>query len=464
MEKEAPDSVFGNPFGDTSVYSSAYPNPPDRHGSPDDRSSSHKSETLNAAVETARLLERERLPNEDDAVRNMVFGKCGKNNEGGQTPPSDRQDVVFSIRAEFSGFVFSLVDSSPAEIAVASLKNVNALSRWNALRTSDASAIISVGWIQVDNHVPNAPFPVAIFPIERPENERDDDPLAAVRPEKRTDGPAPLLVIGLTFAPKHKSGMVVSTCWTSCIVIYFDDSSILNQCLRSVTIAPRNIGIAIDLAFLVRLQRYIGGIQAHMKGQRHHASEGSRQNGAPSLASDQKKVMTFPNVEGFVQSLQNAVEVGVTNQKFYFGGLSILPCNIKLSVAPARALTPAQAALEGAEAAAIHEAVRKGDVLLGGRTALLGVKVGRKNTTALAVVRGVMKSIIVDALLRLDGASLSFSGFAIRNHITTGSQLRTYLAAHYLASLRTNVPALLGSLAALGNPLGLIRGLGDGVR
>ncbi len=50
--------------------------------------------------------------------------------------------------------------------------------------------------------------------------------------------------------------------------------------LESVSemLPPRNIGIANDLAFLVQLQRDIEGIQTHMKGRRHHALEGSRQN------------------------------------------------------------------------------------------------------------------------------------------------------------------------------------------
>jgi vacuolar protein sorting-associated protein 13A/C len=69
----------------------------------------------------------------------------------------------------------------------------------------------------------------------------------------------------------------------------------------------------------------------------------------------------------------------------------------------------------------------------------------------------------VDALLRLDGASLNFPGVFLRNHIATGSQLTTLLLAHYVSSLKSNVPALLGSLAAIGNPVGLIRGIGDGV-
>jgi urea transporter len=166
-----------------------------------------------------------------------------------------------------------------------------------------------------------------------------------------------------------------------------------------------------------------------------------------------------------MNELDSAAASGVGRQKLYFGALTILPCDIKLSVAPARALSPAQAALEGEEIAAIHQAVRKGDVRLNRQSAaLLGVKVGSRNATALAVARGMFKSIVVDALLRLDGASLNFPGVSLRNYTSTGSQLGTALGAHYLASLRQNLPALLGSMSAIGNPLGLVRGLGEGAR
>lgn len=137
---------------------------------------------------------------------------------------------------------------------------------------------------------------------------------------------------------------------------------------------------------------------------------------------------------------------------------------MKLSVAPAQALTKHQEAFEGEEAAAIHAAVRKGDLLVGGDSGGLGVKIGGKNRTALAVMRGMLKSILVDALIRCDGASLNFDGVALFNELSNGQQLVTYLGAHYLASLISNVPSLIGSLAAFGNPVGLIRGLGDGVR
>ena len=147
----------------------------------------------------------------------------------------------------------------------------------------------------------------------------------------------------------------------------------------------------------------------------------------------------------------------------FLAALAILPFTIKLSVAPARALTQAQADYERAEAAAIHKAVRKGDFLVGGNTNPLGVVLGRKNKTAMAVMQGVFKSIVVDALIRMDGASLNLAGAFLRNQIFYGPQLATYLGAHYMYSMKQNVPALLGSMAAFGNPLGLFRGIGDGM-
>lgn len=213
--------------------------------------------------------------------------------------------------------------------------------------------------------------------------------------------------------------------------------------------APRNLAIRVDLAFLVRLQRFILDLQSHFRRE---------------VVNEQSGPWKWPDISCPFETFHGAGSSGVGRQKFYFGCLTIMPCNIRLSVAPARALTSAQAALEGEVAAAIHQAVRKGDVKLGDSNALLGVRVGHVNTTPLAVVRGVFKSIVVDAVLRLDGAQLNFAGVSLRHHISTTSQLTTHLGAHYLDSLRQNVPALLGSLAVFGNPLGLVRGLGDGVR
>lgn len=213
---------------------------------------------------------------------------------------------------------------------------------------------------------------------------------------------------------------------------------------------------------MVRLQQFFVGILRHFRSAFANGKlDDQTKASLLLLQSETRQFIPFPDIESMVQQLEGA-RVGVGSQKLYFEGLSILPCNINLSVAPARALTSSQASLEGSDAAALHTAIRKGDLLVGG--GMLGVNIGHKNQTAVSVVRGIFKSIIVDALLRCESACLNLSGVYLRNHISTGPQLKTLLGAHYTESLKSNVPALLGSMAALGNPLGLIRGIGDGVR
>lgn len=457
ISKPAPD-VFRNAFEEVSYMSTTQSRAKERLRDSGQRDFTR--EIMDAALATAEGVNSQELPSEDEAKRNAMLGDGGSSLEGiDLSPESSQFDEIYSFRAEFGGFVFSFVDSVPSEIAVASMRNVNALARWNKLRTTDASVIVSVGWVQVDNHVPSAPFKVAVRP--------DKDLLSTDELDSNLDEDAhsaPLLVVALAFAPKHKSGIVVS--FERFGSAFYRVGPLANflsfriKCLRSVTVAPRNLIIALDLAFLVRLQRFQQGVKGHFRNLED--TDGAR-TGAALLYTEQKRYIMFPHFDPPEQILERAASFGSENQKLYFQGLTILPCNINLSVAPARALTPAQAALEGTGTAAIHEAVRKGDVLVGSSSALLGVRVGRKNKTPLSVVRGVFKSIVVDALLRLDDASLNFSGVALRNHISTGPQLTTFLLTHYLVSLRQNVPALLGSLAAFGNPLGLIRGVGEGV-
>ena len=329
------------------------------------------------------------------------------------------RDLIISLRVAFTGFTMSLIDSAPSEIATITLKNVNAIATWNTQRKTDSTIYFTVAHFQVDNMVPNAPYPVAVCPI---------DHLAAFESEEEAnqdEAKAPLLVIGVSLAPRHHSGVEV---------------------IKSVTIAPKSMAIRVDLAFLVRLQKYFLDLQHHFW---------------KSMDREQDEIV-IPNLKHIIEEINRAARSGEHSRMFYFGGLTILPCSIELSVAPSRALTSSQANLEGTEAAAIHQAVRKGDVKLGQHEVLLGVKIGHRNDTPLAVVRGLFKSIVVDALLRLDGASLDFNGVSLTNHVATGPQLATYVAAHYMNSLRKNVPALVGSLAALGNPLGLIRGIGSG--
>jgi hypothetical protein len=364
-----------------------------------------------AAMETIDQKQARKIPTENDAKREAFFSK----GEIELDPANLENDIVFSFRAYIGSVVFSLIDSAPSEIALVAVKGLEAAAKWNMNRTGDANAFISVSWLQVDNHVPNAQYPVAVCPDLR---ESIEDTNAKIQ--------TPLLMTSLKFAPKHQSGIL---------------------CLRSVTIAPSNLAIAIDLAFVVRLQGMVAGIYDHF----------ARDEEANALDLVGIDMISLPNLEENIYSFSESESL-----RLYFEGLTILPSNVKLSVAPARALTPAQALVEGSQAAAIHYAVRKGDVRFAGGGGL-GVTVGRRNRTAMAVVRGVFKSIIVDALLRLDGASMNLEGISLRNYVSSGRQLKAYLVAHYLATLRNNVPALLGSLAAFGNPLGLLRGIGDGV-
>lgn len=224
----------------------------------------------------------------------------------------------------------------------------------------------------------------------------------------------------------------------------------------------QDIAVSLDLAFLVRLQRYTSEAKTHFYQQRATIDEGALYIHR-NLKLQEKETTNLPNILKLIAVEDAATAAGVGATQVYIGALAVLPFNITLSVNPAQALTPAQAAFEGIEAAAIHKAVRKGDLSLGRNTHPLGVIIGRRNKTAAAVAQGVFKSIVVDALLRMNGASLNLNGAFLRGGIFTQPQLGTYLGAHYLLSLRQNVPALLGSLAAFGNPLGLLRGIGDGV-
>jgi hypothetical protein len=113
------------------------------------------------------------------------------------------RNLVVSFRAAFSGLTISLVDAAPSEIAVASFVNINALATWDTLRASDSTIYITVTSLQVDNMVPNSPFPVAVCPFDVPHHGRNDETAIS-------EADSPLLVVGLSFAPKHKSGILVS--------------------------------------------------------------------------------------------------------------------------------------------------------------------------------------------------------------------------------------------------------------
>lgn len=123
------------------------------------------------------------------------------------TSDSDTNDTKksincqYSINACFSGFVVSVIDSVPSEIAVISVKKLDFMATWDRSRVADATTAISIGWLQIDNHCPNAAFPVALSPKLIPAGEEVDGDGS---PEERA-----FLGIGVVFAPSHKSNIMV---------------------------------------------------------------------------------------------------------------------------------------------------------------------------------------------------------------------------------------------------------------
>lgn len=173
---------------------------------------SYVNEIVDGAFRAAELSRRRMIPSEDDMLSVTL------KREPDVTPTvthviderassdikryiGEENGLLISFSASFVGLLASIIDSSPAEVAVISLKNINSIASWNAARTTDSTLFITVTSLQVDNMLPNAPFPVALCP---------DEKVDLMIEQGKDASSAPLLVVGLSFAPKHKSGIVVS--------------------------------------------------------------------------------------------------------------------------------------------------------------------------------------------------------------------------------------------------------------
>jgi len=199
MEKEFLDREQGN------VYSSASPS----GGLGRQRSSFYKA-ILDGANNAAERQKEKELKPEEEVVR-AIFAK-EELQEQIQSVSTEQsleksKDLIISFRAAFSGLVISLVDCAPSEIAVVTFKNMNAIATWDMLRNTDSTIYITVTGFQVDNMVPNAPFPVAVCPFELQRGSTSNEEAGT---SAGGEAVPPLLVIGLSFAPRHKSGIVVS--------------------------------------------------------------------------------------------------------------------------------------------------------------------------------------------------------------------------------------------------------------
>lgn len=203
MKKD--EKLFSYPFSDEfSVGNSVSPS----------KTNEVTKNILKSAQEAVTMKDESRLPSEGEVVTEALLEISPASFNRTQADPKLRnptlsnndhaRDLIVSFRLAFSGFVVSLVDSAPSEIALVTLRNINALATWDYRRTTDSTIYITISDLQVDNFVPNAPYTVAVSPdektrkamLENKEDERDTMP--------------PLLVVGLSFAPKHKSGIMVS--------------------------------------------------------------------------------------------------------------------------------------------------------------------------------------------------------------------------------------------------------------
>jgi len=288
-----------------------------------------------SCAETSFMLKTGELLTESEASRSAFFGTgvCSRAADDSTDAQSSAASDEYSCELLFSGFAFSFVDSSPTELAVLSLHDVKVDATWDSQRKGYAKSTVVVGWLQLDNHCPGALYPVALCPRPR-KADYDDSEKKPFTAEK------PFLELQLDFSPRHRTGI---------------------QCL-SAGVALRDAFIFIDLAFIMRMQRYLLRIQDHMMVS----------TGKSHIFVDSQGSWDPPNVDELIKKMTSStVEVG--NKSIFLQRLTILPCKVKLSVAPAHALTKYQETFEGEEAAAIHAAVRKGDILVGEGSGGLGV-------------------------------------------------------------------------------------------
>jgi hypothetical protein len=166
-----------------------------------------RQKLIEAANEARRLIIQGNVPKVTEIRLLNDPESFFTNSDSGVNDTKKLINCQYSINACFSGFVVSVIDSVPSEIAVISLKRLNFMAAWDRGRVADATTAISIGWLQIDNHCPNAAFPVALSPKLSPNGEEFDGDDS---PEERA-----FLGIGVVFAPSHKSNIMVSILFRS---------------------------------------------------------------------------------------------------------------------------------------------------------------------------------------------------------------------------------------------------------
>lgn len=63
----------------------------------------------------------------------------------------------------------------------------------------------------------------------------------------------------------------------------------------------------------------------------------------------------------------------------------------------------------------------------------------------------------------MGGAPIKLNGMALKHSFSTWNQFQVRLATHYITQIVYEFYSVIGSADFLGNPVGLVRGMGEGV-
>lgn len=175
----------------------------------DSAESALKQKLIGAANKASALLRQGKVPKltDDNLLNKLEYLESNKNSSN---ETDGLTNCLYSVTASFTGFVVSFIDTVPSEIAVVSIRKLAFMAQWDHNRVSEATAAISIGWLQIDNQCPNAPFPVALSPSS-PEEETIGD---FSQDEK------PFFSVGVVVAPRHKSNIMVCMCILLCLSMY----------------------------------------------------------------------------------------------------------------------------------------------------------------------------------------------------------------------------------------------------
>ena len=158
-------------------------------------------EIYSASLQCIKMLNDGEIPNEDTVCRKLfAVKKSFDSKDSSRSLKSINQN--FSFKANFKGFIISIIDSVPSEIATISLENLHFSGNWNTHMTKDTSCVISIGWVQIDNHCPNVSYPVALRPVEN---------RAEIYNNQKDGLPSAFITFVFRLAPCHSSGILVST-------------------------------------------------------------------------------------------------------------------------------------------------------------------------------------------------------------------------------------------------------------